>query len=77
MNGRATNKERTMPEDTYEVVRFYRDNHPQEIVAEGLTLAEAKEMCSSDEGSSNTCCEIENMKLLAEKGEWFLGFRKE
>lgn len=66
-----------MSHDTYEVVRFYRENHPQEIVAEGLTLAEAKEMCGDDESSSDTCCEIDHMKLLAEKGDWFLGFRKE
>jgi hypothetical protein len=63
--------------DTYEVVRFYREGHPQEIVAEGLTLAEAKEMCQDEEGHSNTCGSTEGMRLFAEKGEWFLGFRKE
>jgi hypothetical protein len=63
-------------DDNYEVVRFYRDGHPQEVIATDLTRDEACEMCEGDEGSSQTCCDIEGMVLLAEKGPWFLGFRR-
>lgn len=62
---------------TYEVVRFYKEGHPQEIVAEGLTINEAKAMCQDDDGHSNTCGSEEGMRAFAEHGEWFLGFRRE
>lgn len=63
--------------DTYEVVRFYREGHPQEIVATDLTLDEAKAMCQDGDGHSNTCTDIEGLRLFARHGEWFLGFRAE
>ncbi len=49
-------------EQTYEIVRFYRDDTPEEIIETGLTLAEAKEHCSRDDTHGDG---------------WFDGFRAE
>lgn len=62
---------------TYEIVRFYKDGHEQEIVKKGLTRDEAKEYCEDDETSSKTCADPENCTRTEEKGEWFCGFREE
>lgn len=48
--------------DTYNIVRFYADeNTPEVIVQSGVSLAEAKAHCRSDESG--------------EAGVWFDGFR--
>lgn len=64
-------------DDTYSVIRFYREDHPQEVIATGLTREEAQEMCSSDDGHSSTCGSEEGLRALLVRGDWFLGFRKE
>lgn len=66
-----------MTQDTYSVIRFFREGHPRETVATGLTRNEAKEMCGSDDGHSSTCGDAEGVRLFALYGEWLLGFEKE
>lgn len=62
---------------TFEVVRFYKGGHGQEIIKKGLSRDEVKEFCEDDETSSKTCEKPENVKRTEEKGEWFCGFREE
>lgn len=63
---------------TYKIVRFYANtSFDREVVAEDLTLEEAKEHCSYDEASSNTCTTPEGADRTARRGAWFEGFEKE
>lgn len=57
-------------EPTYRIVRKYA-NHPAEVIAEGLTLAEAQEHCRDPETSSRTATEAVNVKRTREMGPWF------
>lgn len=63
---------------TYKIVRFYANTKfARETVAEDLTLEEAKEHCSYDETSSDTCTTPEGTDRTARCGAWFEGFEKE
>lgn len=62
---------------TYQVVRFFADFDDQVIVAEGLTLEEAKAHCSDPEASSITAKGSEAVKRTERCGPWFEGFREE
>lgn len=51
---------------TYKIIRYCKDDeHPEhkKVIKEGLTLAEAKEYCESEESH--------------EKGVWFDGYTEE
>lgn len=62
---------------TYRVVRFYQDGHPQLVIAEGLSLAQAQDWCRSPETSSATASEPDNVAHTGEHGPWFDGYREE
>jgi hypothetical protein len=63
---------------TYKIVRFYQDvNRGREVVATGLTLAEAKEHCDDPETRSRTATSDESVKRTAECGPWFDGWQAE
>lgn len=63
---------------TYRVKRFfYRDEHPSEVIATDLTLAQAQEHCQDDESSSGTAVSAEMVALTAERGDWFDGYEEE
>ena len=64
-------------EPTYSIVRFFKNNHPRQIIKKGLSLEEAKEHCSDPEASSATCEEESNIKLTEKMGDWFDGFYEE
>ena len=61
---------------SYTVYRNYFDdaNHPREVFAEGLTLEEAREICSDPETDSRTCEEHENIARTVRCGKWFCGY---
>lgn len=63
-------------ETSYTVTRRFFSGESEELET-GLTLAEAKELCSDAEGSSRTATSEEAMKLTRERGPWFLSFSAE
>lgn len=63
-------------EPTYVVKRFFALRGSEEI-ASGLSLEEAKEMCSDPETSSRTCTKPENTAITEKYGMWFMGYNKE
>ncbi len=62
---------------TYEIVRFYQGDHPQEVIATGLSLEDAKAHCNDPETSSRTATGAEAVARTEEHGPWFDGFRAE
>lgn len=64
-------------EPTYKIVRKFFRNHPDEVIAEGLSLAEAREHCSAPETSSSTATGPEAMERTRQMGPWFDVFYKE
>ncbi len=63
---------------TYRIVRFFRNpNVDHEVLAEGVTLDEARKHCKDPESSSKTATSPEARKLTAERGEWFDGWQEE
>jgi hypothetical protein len=61
---------------TYKIIRNFM-HHPSEVIAEGLTLKEAKEHCSDPETSSRKCTSEEGIALTNRMGPWFDGFDEE
>jgi hypothetical protein len=57
---------------TYKIVRGWRDHARREVIAEGLTLAEAQAHCRDPETSSRTASDPD---LSA--GPWFDGYERE
>lgn len=55
----------------YKIVRKYFKEHPDEIIATGLTLEEAQTHCRDPETSSKTCSTLEGLELLRKFGPWF------
>lgn len=62
-------------EEMVEIVRFYADGYPAEVIAE-CTLAGAKEHCENPETSSQTCTTQEGLLRTRKKGPWFDGWRR-
>ena len=62
---------------TYRVTRFYLRNDIKHVIAEGLTLTEAKEHCENPETSSATCTSASNVHRTQLHGPWFDGYTKE
>jgi hypothetical protein len=63
---------------TYSITRRYFDpRHPAELIAEGLTLDEAREHCRDPETSSRTCTDEEGRARTAARGAWFDGYEEE
>ena len=64
--------------DTYKIVRMYQnDAFPSEVVADGLSLVEARCHCKLRETSSRTCVESENVERTRRCGQWFEGYEAE
>lgn len=62
----------------YSVSRMYQsDDWPSEVVATGLSLAEAQARCKDPETSSSTCTSEEGRARTAERGPWFEGYERE
>lgn len=63
---------------TYTIVRrFFDSDYAPELVAVGLTLAEAREWCSDPETSSETCTSPVAVERTALCGPWFDSYEKE
>lgn len=60
----------------YEIVRFFRGDHPTEILNPHATLEEAQEHCNDPETSSSTATGPEAQARTAKMGEWFDGYRR-
>lgn len=62
----------------YRIVRFYESaEHDTEVIATGLTLAEAQAHCNDDETSSTTATGKEGLMRTARYGRWFDGYTDE
>ncbi len=63
---------------TYKIVRFFVDpDITSQVVAEGLSLEEAREWCNDPETSSRTATSKEAKDLTEEVGPWFDGYEEE
>jgi hypothetical protein len=65
------------PETTYKIVRKFRDTGLSDVLATGMTRAEASEHCSDTETSSSTCTSAEGQALTERCGPWFDCFYEE
>lgn len=63
--------------ETYKIIRFYKNDLPSEVIAEGLTLEEAQEHCRNRETSSSTCVHPRNVARTFALGPWFDGYDAE
>lgn len=63
-------------EETYSLIRFYQDGD-REVIATGLSLDEAQQVCRDPESASSTCTDAEGTARTAEKGAWFVGYNTE
>lgn len=59
----------------YRIIRFYKGNITTDIVADGLTLEEAQEWCTSEESSSATATSPEALARTEALGDWFDGYQ--
>ena len=64
-------------EKTYKIVRFYKEDHPKEVIKTGLSFEEAQEHCNDNETSSSTCEKPQNVARTEKMGEWFDGYTEE
>jgi hypothetical protein len=63
---------------TYKIIRFYADESvDEEIVATGLTLAQAQAHCRHPETSSSTAHGSEAQTRTLRRGPWFDGYEEE
>lgn len=60
----------------YKVICKYF-KHTDELVAEGLTLDEAQDMCQDPETSSRTCTTLEGLERTEIYGPWFYAYTEE
>jgi len=60
---------------TYKIIRGFFDGD-REVIATGLTLAEAKEHCQNPETSSRTCSD-ETAQEVGIGRVWFDGFEEQ
>lgn len=66
------------PEATYSIIRFYRsDEYDREIVATGLTYAQAREHCNDPETSSSSATGAEAVARTMARGPWFEAHERE
>ena len=63
--------------ESYRAVRMFFGEHPRQIVAKGLTLAEAQEWCRDPETSSSTATSAEAVARTEKYGAWFDGYEEE
>ncbi len=61
----------------YRTVRMYVQDHPTELIEEGLTLEEAQAHCRDPETSSSTATSEEARQRTASMGAWFDGYEEE
>jgi hypothetical protein len=59
-----------MMDETYNIIRFYRDDRPNRVIAGGVTLEEARAHCNDPESSSRTATAPD------EDGDWFDGYEE-
>lgn len=63
---------------SYRIERFYQaDEFDTEVVATGLSEAEAKAHCKDPESSSRTASSEEARQRTEERGPWFDGFAED
>ena len=63
--------------ETYRVTRRFGEDHPEQIVEEGLSLEEARKICRDPESSSQSCQDPDNIRLTELYGPWFNGYSEE
>jgi hypothetical protein len=64
--------------ERYKIVRFFeRYDAPQQLIARGLTLAEAQAHCRSPETSSTTARSAEALARTRRHGPWFDSFEND
>ena len=64
-------------EKTYTVTRKFFDSIPPQVLAEGLTLQEAREMCNAPDGSSLTCVDNYLVLMSQRLGSWFNSYTED
>lgn len=62
---------------TYRIVRKFFDKHPDEEIATGLTLDEAKAHCGNPETSSTSCTTASAKAITEKMGPWFDAYYEE
>lgn len=62
---------------TYNIVRFYKDDHDSLIILTGLSLEDARAHCQDRETSSRTCKSAAGRRHTQMRGEWFDGYGEE
>ena len=63
--------------ESYKIVRMYESGKRSQVLARGMTLAEAQEWCRDPETSSSTAQSRQAKRRTAYSGRWFDGFTKE
>ncbi len=63
--------------ESYKIVRMYESGRRSQVLARGMTLAEAQEWCKDPETSSSTAQSRTAKKRTARYGRWFDGFTRE
>ena len=59
----------------YKIIRFYQ-NHPSQVMAIDMTLAEVKMHCNNPETSSSTATREEALAHTKQYGPWFDGYEE-
>lgn len=62
---------------SYRVVRLYKDDHPREVIATGLTLEAAQTHCKDPQTSSTTATAPDAIARTAARGAWFDAYEAE
>jgi hypothetical protein len=63
--------------ETYRIVRMYKNDNPNQVIKENLSLEEAQEHCRDEETSSSTCSMLKNIEHTRKYGDWFDGYEEE
>lgn len=64
-------------DNTFSIVRFFRDSDRRNVIATGLSLEEARAHCSDPETSSSTCIGVNGKARTRRNGPWFDGYTAE
>lgn len=63
--------------ESYKVIRMYEIGRRSQVLARGMTQAEAQAWCSDPETSSSTATSAAAKRRTARYGRWFDGWTKE
>lgn len=63
--------------ESYKIIRMYESGKKSQVLARGMTRAEAEAWCSDPETSSSTAKSPKARLRTARYGRWFDGFAQE